>query len=296
MRFALLTATAALAVTAAGPASARVVFEPSSVWELNYDTDSCALRRMFGEGKEQAYLELRRFEPGLGLQATIADNRMRVRTPVAFKYRFGDDGEWQEADFGNWLKMAEQFDGVLFSPKLVSFPEAEKLEDPAERFAYFKSIDRPAVEKEAAARTDSITLRGAFVEELTLQFGSLEKPMAALNDCIDELMTHWGIDVEAHKSLTRPAMPTNLPEVPRMISYPPKMAQRRMPGLVNIRLEIDDKGLVAACHIQMPLSDPAFEATSCVDIQHALEFDPALDKDGKPIASYYVTRIAFQAP
>ena len=42
------------------------------------------------------------------------------------------------------------------------------------------------------------------------------------------------------------------------------------------------------------LSDPAFEESSCADIQHAFEFEPALDKDGQPLKSYYVTSVRFQ--
>jgi len=78
-----------------------------------------------------------------------------------------------------------------------------------------------------------------------------------------------------------------------MIQYPPKMLQRSMPGLVNVRLDISAAGRVTGCHIQMPLSDPAFEQNSCVEIEHGLEFEPALDKDGKPIASYFVTSVNF---
>ena len=118
--------------------------------------------------------------------------------------------------------------------------------------------------------------------------------MAALNDCIDELMTHWNIDVEAHKTLTRPALPVNLPEVGSMIDYPPMMIRQNLQGVVNIRLAIDEAGRITGCHIQMPLSDPVFEESSCADIQHALDFDPALDKDGQPIKSYYVTSVRFQ--
>ncbi len=293
MKLVLSIAAAALALATAEPAHARVVLAPSTTWELNYDTDSCALRRMFGEGKDQAYIEFRRFEPGLGLQAVVASNRMSARNPVELKYRFGDAGEWLDAG-GNALHMAEGFSGVLFSPTLVYLPELAKMDDPVELASYLKSIDWQAEEKSAASAADTITLRGAFRNELTLQLGSLDKPIAALNQCIDELMTHWNIDVEAHKSLTRPVIATNLPEVPRMMDYPPKMIQQRMPGVVNIRLAIDERGLITACHIQMPLSDPAFEKSSCADLEHALEFDPALDKDGKPIASYWVNKVVFQ--
>jgi hypothetical protein len=44
----------------------------------------------------------------------------------------------------------------------------------------------------------------------------------------------------------------------------------------------------------MPLSDPEFAEASCADIEHAFEFEPALDKDGKPVASYWLTTIRFQ--
>jgi len=78
-----------------------------------------------------------------------------------------------------------------------------------------------------------------------------------------------------------------------MMDYPPAMLRKSMPGLVNVRLAIDEAGRITACHIQMPLSDPAFEESSCADIQHAFDFEPALDKDGKPIASYWITRVVF---
>ena len=295
MRFVVLAAAPGLIAATACPAMAKdaPALVPSSPWELNYDADSCALRRMFGEGKDQAYVEFRRFAPGLGLQATVASNRMTARNPVKLKYRFGEAGEWRDSG-GNALKMVEGFSGVLFAPSLVYLPELEQIEDPGELASYLKSVDWQAAEKSAATAADTITLRGAFRSELRLRLGSLDKPIAALNQCIDELMTHWDIDVEAHKTLTRPVTATNLADVPRMMDYPPKMIEQRMPGVVNIRLAIDEKGLVTACHIQMPLSDPAFEKSSCADLQHALEFDPALDKDGKPIASYWVNKVVFQ--
>jgi len=266
---------------------------PSAAWIIDYADDSCALRRMFGEGEDQAYVEFRRFQPGLNLQATVASKRMTARNPARFRYRFGEAGEWHEGG-GNTLAMANGFSGVLFTPVLVHLPEYEKLRDPLERYAYLRSIDWQEVEKSSAAAAGTITLRGAFRDTLTLQLGSLEKPIAALNACIEELTSHWGIDVDAHKSLTRPAVPVNLHETARMIDYPPQMIRQSMPGVVNIRLAIDERGRVSGCHIQMPLSDPAFEETSCADIQHALEFDPALDKDGNPIASYWITRVVFE--
>jgi hypothetical protein len=115
-----------------------------------------------------------------------------------------------------------------------------------------------------------------------------------MNECLDELVTHWGIDVDAHRTLTRHATPTNLKRVPRMMDYPPKMLAKGMPGYVNVRLDINESGGISACHIQMPLSDPEFERSTCADLQHALIFDPALDTDGTPIRSYWITQVRFQ--
>jgi hypothetical protein len=268
---------------------------PSSDWTLDYDDDSCALRRMFGAGDNEAYFEMRRFAPGSGLLVIVASKNLKARDLRTFRYRLGEETDWRETR-GLKLSLDSGLGGVVFGTNLIDLPDTL---DDRERELYLRSIDWRALEREAAVRTDSIAVRGVTVRnlsrgELALQLGSLEAPMAALNECVDELLTHWDIDVEAHKTLTRPALPIDLRESSGMIGYPPKMVRHRLPGLVSIRLAIDATGRVTACHIQMPLSDPEFEASSCADIQHAFAFEPALDKAGKPIASYWTTRVQFQ--
>jgi hypothetical protein len=293
----LLAFAAALSSLIASPIHAEDApgLTPSSAWTLDYDDDSCALRRVFGEGEDQAYLEIRRFEPGPGLQTIIGSKRMSARHPVQFRYRFSGNAEWQEVRGGNTVALNSGFrSGVLFDPILIGSPAPEQLEDPLQRAADVKPVDLRAWELQVAARITGITLRGAFPKELTLQLGRLDAPIAALNECIDDLITHWNIDVEAHKTLTRRATPINLTQVGRLIDYPPEMLTQNLQGLVNIRLGVDDTGRIIGCHIQMPLSDPVFEETSCTKLQRALDFEPAFDKDGKPIASYWTTKVRFQ--
>jgi hypothetical protein len=288
----------ALATVAAAPAQAENAhgLAPASPWNLVYDDDSCALRRTFGDSENPAFLEMRRFAPGGGLQVIVASKRLKGRDIRSFTYRFGDEEPWRDA---GRLKVSldDGLGGVVFSVPLVEAPA--EVTDPAERALYLHSVDWRARERALAAETDAITVSGVTVRnvhrgDMTLRHGSLVAPLAALNECIDELLTHWNIDVEAHKTLARPVLPIDFSAAASMIGYPPKMARGRMQGLVNIRLAIDATGRVTACRIQMPLSDPAFEASSCDDIQHAFEFEPALDKDGKPIASYWTTRVQFQ--
>ena len=293
-RWLALAAVSVLAVSSPLRAEQASGLAPSTPWTLDYADDSCALRRSFGDG--QAYFEMRRFSPASSLQITVASEALKARDLFAFQYRWSDEPEWREAGRLR-IRLGDDLGGVIFVAGFVDVPD--DLIEGGDDDLYLRSIDWRAIEREAAARTDSIevrgtTLRGRTRGDLRLQLGNLEAPLKALNECVDELVTHWNIDVEAHKTLSRPAMPVDFAASSSMIGYPPKMVRRNMPGLVNIRLSIDEAGRVTACHIQMPLSDSEFEASSCADIQHAFEFEPALDKDGKPIASYWTTRVLFR--
>lgn len=289
----------ALSTALAAPGLAKddePVYAASSPWTLDYDTDSCALRRMFGDGDDSIYLELIRFGPGPKLQALVASNRMKPRNPGKFKYRFDPaEAEWNDVDWAPTIKTDNGFAGVIFMPSLIRASEDRNPTQVTERRPDLSSLDTRDAEREFAAQTERLAIRGAFRERIVLRLGSMAQPIAALNECIAELMTHWDIDLEAHKTLTRMATPLDFEKAARMVSYPPKMAEKRMPGIVNVRLSIDETGRVSRCRVQMPLSDPEFEASSCADIQHAFEFEPALDKDGKPIASFWTRAVVFQS-
>lgn len=285
------------ALVAAGlsqPAAARdpLVLEASSAWELDYAADSCALRRNFGEGDQRTQLEMRRFQPGIGLQATVVTKATKMARRN-FRYRLDPAGEWKDVDMPIYAHFADKFEGVIFSFGLVEAP-LEGDSKPEEWAEFFQTVDFRSLEAEAAGTVQSITLSRAFKDDLVLKTGSLKAPLIALSDCVNELTTHWGIDVEAHKTRTRSAVPVTIARVSRMLDYPPRMLRENLPGLVNIRLDVDETGVVTDCHIQMPLSDPEFEKESCTKVKRGLKFDPALDKDGNPMKSYYVTSVRFQ--
>ncbi len=294
MKVGLWAGAFAFSAAMGSPAAAQAVLAPSGPWNIDYDIDSCALMRTFGTAEDQATLEIRRFAPGWGLQTIVASSRARAPVRSRVSYRFTDDEDWQEPGLGIAVTRQDGLKGVIIEPSFVDLPELESIEDEAERAAYFKSIDIRAIERQQAATINSISLRG-IGGEFTLRLGNLSAPIEALQVCVDELMTHWNIDVEAHKTLSRGARPLNWRSSASMLDYPPRMAERHMPGLVNIRLSIDETGKITGCSIQMPLSDPAFEESSCADIQRAFQFEPALDKDGKPIASYWITKVIFSS-
>ena len=294
MRFGLWAAALAVLTATTAPAAGqdRPALAPSEPWAIDYDLDNCALIRTFGTDEDRVILEIRRFAPGWGLQTTVASNRLGAPVRSRVSYRFNDDEDWQQPGLGLPVTLDSGLKGVIMEPSFVDLPELEAIEDPEKRAAFFQSLEFRAIERQQAEAINSIRLRGVG-REFTLALGKFGAPIRALQDCVDELTTHWNIDVEAHRTLTRRARPIDVASSARMVSYPPQMARRRMPGLVNVRLSVDATGKVTGCSIQMPLSDPAFEESSCADIQHAFEFEPALDKDGHPIVSYWITRVIF---
>ncbi len=57
------------------------------------------------------------------------------------------------------------------------------------------------------AAVTSITLDKSFGDPLVLKTGSLKSPMKALGACADDLLTRWGLDPAAHKTLSKKVAP-----------------------------------------------------------------------------------------
>jgi hypothetical protein len=295
LRILLSAALAFLGLAATAPAQAKeLVLAPSSPWNIDYATDSCALRRTFGEGEQKTLLEMRRFAPDNVLQTTVASGAARLGSG-SFNYRFDPDKKQRSPHFWHHLHFDGGQQGVIFGLALEEAPldglHADDLIKHEQLLASHEFLDREA---QTADRIASISIAGAFTNVFVLKTGSLKAPLLAMRTCTDELRRHWGIDVDAQAKLTRPAVPINRASVRKMMDYPPKMLARGMPGLVNLRLAIDERGNITGCFIQMPLSDPAFEKSACADLEHALDFEPALDQSGKPVASYWVTVVDFR--
>src|SRR3954469_12173790 len=69
--FCLMASVTSWPASAQPTPTAPVRLEPTAAWVMDYDADSCALRRTFGSGPPQVTLEMRQFTPGLGFQVTL---------------------------------------------------------------------------------------------------------------------------------------------------------------------------------------------------------------------------------
>jgi hypothetical protein len=267
-------------------ADAPVVMAPSSQWVVDYADDSCSLRRSFQSGADQVTLELRQFGPGDILEITLASTTL-PRSSGRLQLRFEPD-EGFYRPWGAFPYDDGESRGVLFHDSLR--PNAVKrLAPPLPDWA---DADREARERAITA----LAIRSAFTRTLTLQTGSLHPPMNAMRTCLDELVTHWGLDATTQRTLSRRPKPLDLMDWSRRIqsSYPTGMVQRGRSGLVNIRLVVGPDGKPSACIPNKEFSTAGFEDHACAVTMRYARFEPALDASGAPVASFYATTITYE--
>ena len=274
------------ALTPAMAAKAPQVFAPSTPWNVDYADESCVLRRNFGTPDRKVVLELRQFVPGDVFYATIAAKFISAGQGK-LKVRFVPDTAVHEAQSAYSLVYSQGMEGVVWTDSFRP-DQATVEEGPQPRWI---EIERNA--RESSIR--GVEVSGRASPAVSLATGEMHRPMTAMRGCMDELLTDWGIDAAAQRTLSRPAWPVGQANWARVIqaNYPSAMLMKMKGGIVRLRMIVSPDGKATSCHILVPSQDPSFEKTACAGMMKAARFDPALDASGKPIASYYAATVVY---
>ena len=288
MRLSIIcVALATLSAQATGQTDEPLRLAPSTKWVMDYDADSCSLKRIFGVAGQQALLELRAFSPGDSFDVTVASNTIDM-IDKAPRARFEPDTVFAEpsAKFGSLGEM----EGVVFSGSL--WPNSPQPTEDSEPPPPPTPEERNAREAEISA----LVVADSFERELQLETGPMHAPMEAMRACLDDLLLHWGIDAEAHRSLSRPVVPKDFEIWVRALQteYPRRMVRDEKSAYVRVRLIVGPDGKPTSCHIQMQVPHPDFSETACDGLMRHARFEPALDAQGQAIPSYFTTSIIYQ--
>ncbi len=290
----------AAASVLASPASLRadeasILLPPTSAWNADYAEDSCALRRTFGNGDQNAYLELRQFAPDTETQVIVSSDQQRLRTR-RLGLTFVPDSEAILPTNVMQVEVGEF--GKGFISTIVLLPA--ELREPVAASQYQQSLGYRGQwsDEERDAREAEITglaVTHGFRRDFTLQTGPMHQPMEVMRHCLDELLNHWGIDVEAHRSLLRPVQPVEMERWSRRVTerYPRHLAKTGEQAVVRIRLNVSATGSPTDCAVQIPMSDTDFNELACSLLLEHARFEPAIDGNGDPIASYWLTSIIY---
>lgn len=160
----------------------------------------------------------------------------------------------------------------------------------ARKLAWQGYVQTPAYDtltKDTLAAVETLRFSGVFTEDIALRTGSLVAAFKALDSCVVELMSHWGIDTEAHKTLSRHASFENNDTIARYAKnqYVHDWRSVRHEGKSSVRLDISAEGKAIRCHALNPGVNERLQRDVCSTFINHGKYKPALDAQGSPIRS-----------
>jgi hypothetical protein len=147
-----------------------------------------------------------------------------------------------------------------------------------------------AAEQEFAKGLNAIVFTDGFVKPVEFDTGGLKSAVEAMQLCADDLVKYWGLDAEKHKTMTKAATPSGeaakwLPTGTIGFGDFAKLGG----GANQIRVMVSAEGKPTDCKIQSASLDDGTNKSICKAILDKGSFTPALDADGKAMASYWMT-------
>lgn len=152
---------------------------------------------------------------------------------------------------------------------------------------------------ETLARTaaiDEFVIAFSRGRPLALPLGSMVEPLKQLDACAQDLPRNWGLDPAVQQSLQRPAVPIGQESWLGPGTYPWSFLRNSQSLIVNLRMVMDASGVPTECVVQAPKTQSGAEALTCREIMKVARFEPALDRAGDPVPSYFATTIFYATP
>lgn len=302
---ALLAAAITLGLTAP-PAFAQEaemqVFTRSGSWSLDAGEDSCRLARNFSNGDAQIALALERNRADNVARLVLVGDAIRpFRNADRIGYRFAPEEHERAAMYlraetsegEGWYNLGNVFIGPDPLAMMASGAEAPEAAPHAGEAFVVPPYNRGA-EAAYAAGITAIELTDGLTTPLRLETGSLGAPIEALQACMDDLLGHWGLDWEKHRTLSRRAAPVG--EAWEWIGSNVVGFRdfRQFAGGRNpFRVMIDAEGRPTSCTPHWPSLTERQNEQICEGIMQNGRFTPALDAEGQPIASYWMVDYMF---
>lgn len=290
-----------LAGTLVGPSSVfaqtqdvALALKPASKWHVSYDKDGCRLARVFGEDDSPTSLILAKFYPGDAFRLTVGGRAFRPYMKADRAYvQFGPTEARQDVNYFAG-ELGNSVPAMIFRGTLnVAGPTAEQ-EQLLKQSTWNSPFRVPPIATERKAAVTYLSISRSVGKAIRLETGPLKAPLAALDKCVDNLLTTWGIDVARHATLSRIVAPRESPgNWVTDNDYPTGPLMRGQQGVVNFRLSVDSSGAVTACNIQQSTRPAEFDEAVCKALTRRAKFHPALDAQGNTMASYYPGTFVF---
>lgn len=147
-----------------------------------------------------------------------------------------------------------------------------------------------------AAVVDQLVIQFSRGRPLALPLGSMAEPIARLTACSLDLPGKWGLDPAVQQTLSRRAVPIDQASWLGPGSFPWSYLRSGQSLMIDLRIVMDEHGIPTACVVQAPKTQSGAEQLACREIMKSARFEPALDSEGSPVASYFATSIFYSTP
>jgi len=287
----LLLGCAVIGLMSAPVAQAQeepTVFRPTGGWTADFGDDYCRLVRTFSDGKDEVSLALQRTQPGSFVQLLFVGDGIRTfRGADQIGYAFQPSSSTRETRYIR----SETPEGKQFlSTELLTLAP----------FAFTPGTPPPysrEAELEAARGINAVALDKGLTSPVRFETGSLRAPVEVMQACADDLLKVWGLDVEKHKTMTAPAIPSPVPSgVLPQGTIPFSEFGKLGGGFNQVRLLVGADGKPTACTVYAPTLSETLNQRICGLVMEKATFQPGKDDAGHAMASYWMGSPMFLGP
>lgn len=285
-----LAVVAALGLPAAQGLAADTpkTLAPSGEWTLGSDAESCTISRQFG-GSDGVSFRLRAFSPGGRYRLVLYGPALPQRDSGLLEFGYSFEPDPGTISATGVLSKAGGVPMVSVLTTLETSAEAEL--DPAER-----ARRGPLEAMARAAAIDAFVITFSRGRPLALPLGAMVEPLTQLDACAQDLPRKWGLDPAVQRSLQRPAVPIDQRSWLGAGSYPWSFLRNSQSMIVNLRMVVDASGTPTECVVQSPKTQSGAETLTCREIMKTARFEPALDREGNAVPSFFATSIFYATP
>ncbi|MFC3096641.1 hypothetical protein [Alteraurantiacibacter palmitatis] len=264
------------------------VFQPSGPWTADFGDDYCRLLRTFSDGRETVSISFEKIDTGPTMRLTVLGNAPSVyRGSDEIGVEFVPSASPRRLPFARSTSTDGQqlliFSGVAIDDGSAA-PMGENAAPPPATLP--SAAERDAQELARGAQITALSLTSGLTTPVRIETGSLRNAMEVLQTCGYDLLSIWGLDPEKHRTLSRPAFP---PPGPLLANgtIPFGEFSRLAGGSNMVRVMVSAEGRPTACEIHYPTLSANVNTRICAQIMDNVRFQPALDAEGQPMASYW---------
>lgn len=254
-----------------------------SQWLVDYQKTSCVMVRRFGTSKRPVLLSMRTYGPGRDFEVTVAGEiAARLQQAPQFGIAYGLH-ELSFPSLHHNARAGAYGPAVLFSSALATRKHRQVGGLAAE----------PMPDSDFEATVDRISLATSH-QTFVLDTGSVLPVLSALRTCTDALVRNWGLDPAEQAELTRLPKVADKKWISEILKdFPSELEYQGKDGRLNLRVMVDKAGQPTQCETVNAFRNANFNTKVCDMVIGMARFEPALDSNGQPVASFFSGSIVY---